>query len=439
MAQEGRETDGYRRSSPGMVIDGPEEEPVPDRGEAQPRQGSKPEAASTTEGISRLVTPATTRDEAFSPVERDLCVVMGPSQAGKTMLIASFDQACSIAPERESEYTLEFIGEPDDSEDTKKLGKTKVNSKQLRERAIDTIVEPGIALGSTEEVFPYQVTLTATRRERFWRPRHSKVIRIRIWDGPGGFLVPSQELRNDLRNDPQKFSNFPAAHRQLIDDGRRAAVLVLCIDANDPRIADVSKGIGEVLAELGRPYQPPPSLPLGYRLLRHLRLAPTPQSEPWQQRLSVDRFLLLFTKIDTLVSGDLLAPTEAIVPFPVNPLPAQIARRLRPLQVARQCFGEANLLRILNSLRPTTELAVGLTSAWGFDPLTQRAFMENNEPLQVSSQSRERRILDWRPFGVREALLYVASGLVTGPIELVRRESFGRYLQGPPFDVGIPK
>jgi hypothetical protein len=342
------------------------------------------------------------------------CVLMGPSNAGKTTLLQAFDQACSCPPDGDRRYRLEFIG----GEGTDKLA----------ELGVRTIMEEDYRIDGTDKTTLYEASITATRDKTFWSPERQYISHLKILDGPGGALFPSEV-------DEQRFkTHFANWEAELIRDALVSDTLVLCVDATDARADLVTRYMRNILARLGQPYQRPLEKPLGYRLLKKLRLAGEAPPPGVERRINARRFLLLLTKIDQLVGREADWPEEPGEDFQ-PPLPARLASGLSPVRMACELLDETNLLRIRNALRPDAEFAVGLTSAWGFHPLTGRPFMEGDNPVGLSNQDRSQRLLNWRPFGVREALLFITTGETVGAVERLKAGSLGTRLQAPMFDV----
>jgi len=342
------------------------------------------------------------------------CVLMGPSNAGKTTLLQALDQACSCPPDGDDRFRLEFIGGE--------------GTSVLAEIGVRTVMEEDHNILNTSQNKEYEASITATREKSFWRPERQYVAHLRILDGPGGALFPT-------KLDEERFAQYLAPWEEgLIRDALVSETLVLCVDATDAKPDLVTRYMRNILAKLGQPYRRELEEPLGYRVLKKLHLAREAERPGLERRIVARRFLLLFTKVDQLVSREPdwpEKPDEGYEP----PKPAHLAARLSPVQMACELLDESNLLRIRNALRPDADFAVGLTSAWGFHPLTGMPFMEADNAVGLSTQPRSQRLLNWRPFGVREALLFITAGQTSGAVERVKASSLGSRLNAPIFDV----
>jgi len=323
------------------------------------------------------------------------CTIIGPSKAGKTNFLDSFDQSCADPSAYEGPVRLEHVGGQQTAEQTK--------------RSARIIAEPTFSLPPTDRTSWYEAFVTATKPGSFWRSETRQVLHLLIKDGQGGALFPAETDRGNPL--------LPEWEREMVEESRRADAIVLCIDSTDPQLDQVSRFLRNILAAVAVPLRVSPARPpLGPRLLARLQRKPPPPAMTLK-RIPAQRFLLLLTKIDRLVSQ----PLDAASPIGERgraPAPREIAAGLSPVDLACELFHASNLLRILSALKPGAELAVGLTSAWGFDA-SGFPFMEENNPVRLSTQSRDRQTADWHPLGVRESLLFLLDGRTGGPVERV--------------------
>jgi hypothetical protein len=323
------------------------------------------------------------------------CSLIGLSNAGKTNLVDACEQACADPAACSDSVQLEYLG--------------GASTRQQAERSARSVAE-GYRLRPDDDVHVYDAFLTATWRATFWRPEKRVGVHLHFVDGPGGGLFPTE----DDRSNPVQL----LWERQLIADAQKADAIVLCVDSSDPQLDRLAKGLRTILAAVALPdYVKAASLPVGHRLLAAFGRAVDPPPVA-SRRLRAQRFLLLLTKIDLLVSGPLDGGAHR---DGRGPTPLAIARSLSPLEVACEIVHASNLLRILAALRPGAEFAVGLTSAWGFAP-SGYPFMEGSSPVRLSNQPADRRTSDWRPFGVREVFHFLLDGRAAGPVERITRE-----------------
>jgi len=367
-----------------------QDEPAGNAASTAQQEDPPPGAASAA--ASSPVTPVAPAGTApgWGSQPRLRCTVIGPSKVGKSHLLDSCDQACADPAAYDLPVQLEFLG------------------------ATMTKAEGSFLLAPTDDVSVYEADLTATWPATFWRPEKRMGLELRVTDGPGGALFPTA----DDRVNP----NLPKWERDMLDGSRQADALVLCVDSTKPELDRISRFLRDILAKVAE-RQPvsAPSLPPGHRLLKALGRAFDPPPDPLR-RIQARRFLLLLTKIDRLVS----APLDGAPQWSgKGPVPRDLARSLSPLALACELVDASNLMRILAALKPDAELAVGLTSAWGFNEAGY-PFMEDDSPVRLSTQPADRKSSDWRPFGVREALLFLLEGRTGGPVERVTRRKVAR-------------
>lgn len=367
-------------------------------------------------------------DEDDALEETSPCVVIGPSNAGKTALLASLDQACSAPTAEDDGFQVALVG-------------GRRGTDRLAAAGIRTIMERDYRLLGDVDLTQYSASVMVTEEKTFWRPARQHVSHLDFRDGPGGVLFRSEKITEEVF---EKF--FADKGRLLLQEAKEAETLVLCVDSTDPRPDVVSQYMRNILARVAELYTPVPDLPPGYRLQLKLRqgyrrlrkLPPVPEAPPLrrERRLNTKRFLLLLTKVDQLLSRQLDWEEGECEIEP--PRPADLVGHLSPVETACELLDESNLMRILNALKPEARFAVGLTSAWGFDPSTGRPFMERDEPVALSAQDRSRRVLNWRPYGVREALLFITAGVAVGPVEQVKRAALLRRTKRPELEIDVP-
>lgn len=386
----------------------------PGAGRAEPSRGSGGEER--VEAESPASGPATVSASESGQPDGN-CVLIGPSLAGKTTVLQALDQACSCPSDPNDRFRLEYIG-----------GEMTKDHEELTQLGPRTVTEVGHKIMNTERNKHYEAWITATEERTFWRPERQHIAHLKILDGPGGALFPTEITEKDFSKHMAGFES------ELIKVGQFAGTLVFCVDAKDPRLALLTRFMSRILANLGRPYQRRPEAPLGYRLLRKLRLAREVPPPAMGRRIEASRVLLLLTKIDQLVS-DKPHWSQKAVPGYSPPTPALVAAGLSPLDVACELLGEATLLRILNTLKPEAQFAVGLTSAWGFNPFNGKPFVKDDNPISISTKDPSRNLLNWRPFGIREALLFITTGEARRPMERVKASSLGSRLGAPRFEV----
>ncbi|HEX4495988.1 MAG TPA: hypothetical protein VIE43_10005 [Thermoanaerobaculia bacterium] len=217
--------------------------------------------------------------------------------------------------------------------------------------------------------------------------------------------LPGRELFGPSEGEPLLSRSTQA--KLWLQASRRASCLILCVDSMKtdrlrweillPQLVEslaVSSGrLIERLSRSGQSDLPPVLSP--------------------KRQLPYTRILVLLTKIDeacaAAASGILSQGPQAL--GPISPLLANLARRPRdlaeqldPIRMVEDRFGTALLGQLRAAAAPEVRLAVGLASAWGFGaPAATRT---------CGASALER----WSPFGIREALLFLATGEARHPV-----------------------
>jgi hypothetical protein len=339
------------------------------------------------------------------------CVLIGPSKAGKTSFIDACEQACVDPAALSSPVRLEYLG--------------GAETETQSERLYRILSEASYRRMGTTRTERSEAYLTATWPARFWRPAKRLGVHLSFTDGPGGALFPSKDDEGEEQLIPW--------HRQLIEESRQADAIILCVDSTSPQVDRTSRYLRNILAAIAQPLRiQPPLPPPGHRLLRQMGRASDPPATTLK-RIRARRFLLMLTKIDRLASGGLDRTSAAARRAFRAPVPRAIASTISPLALACEILDPSNIVRILNAVVPDAEIAVALTSSLGFNAAGY-PFAEDDVPVRLSTEQADRQSADWRPFGVREALLFVLDGQTRGPVERVTTQRIARAPR-PVFDM----
>jgi hypothetical protein len=329
-------------------------------------------------------------------------LVMGPSGVGKTTMIAAMDQACNYANPSRTRPDLEFIGGPE--------------TAALTSRAVQQILEHETIIEHTLEAAQYEF-MVAVRGKAGAGP--TEQAHFAFVDGPGGALFPtSRDMLDPALLDWEV---------ELLRRGQAAKGIVMCLDPNDQEhCALTHRYTASLLAKLMDPLNPPwwpinEVSPWYVRLRDWFGLGEPERREQKILRLRARRFLLLLTKVDLYASALLASmhPDDAR-----GCTPQQLAGQLDPVAQAAELLGDVVLRRILSALGPDAQFAIGFSSNWGFDPESGEPFMPDGRTTRgLHGMSCHRRPADWQPFGVREAIDFMVTGVASGPIRLVDHES----------------
>jgi hypothetical protein len=301
---------------------------------------------------------------SHEPARDSSCTIIGPSNAGKTTFLVALQQACLQSGE--DEFDLDFLA---DNEQT----------LQLLRLASDLLFD-GLPMASSSEVVTYAFRVQVKDR-RCSDPEFD--CSMCVTDGPGGHLLPQE--RGARGRDSSEWDSLIAA-------ARGAHSLVLCVDASAPQLAALYCGLPELITAMKQ----------GERRLPHRRV------------------LLLLTKIDLIIDAfvhsargsqqDRMRPGRVDAGYQES---ATIARMLSPLGQAEALLGKI-VEMIRAGVRSDAVFAVGACSALGLQAL-QTASRRKRGGLPSVAE----RLATWSPFGVREALLFLAAGDIRHPIERV--------------------
>jgi len=96
---------------------------------------------------------------------------------------------------------------------------------------------------------------------------------------------------------------------------------------------------------------------------------------------------------------------------------------MEPVALAVQLLTPHLLGTLLDSLKPNAQLAVGICSSYGFIPQTGGTFADvTGKPNVVSEGQGEAVLRRWTPFGIREAIYFIATGKSRGSVKRITED-----------------
>jgi len=119
--------------------------------------------------------------------------------------------------------------------------------------------------------------------------------------------------------------------------------------------------------------------------------------------------------------------------------PNSIANDMDPMAMAVECLGYEAMKMIRDAMRPDAELVVGLTSTWGFKSDGRPLVDHKGQPTfntELDRGSENEFIAQWRPFGIREALLYLATGKTDTMLQVVTQKELNSDFQQRHYTLG---
>jgi hypothetical protein len=77
---------------------------------------------------------------------------------------------------------------------------------------------------------------------------------------------------------------------------------------------------------------------------------------------------------------------------------------------------------IHSALRDDARMAIGICSALGFNAETGGTFVDSNGNIRNENYAPDEMLKRWRPFGIRDAVYFLAGGGAYGTVELYTEE-----------------
>jgi energy-coupling factor transporter ATP-binding protein EcfA2 len=311
----------------------------------------------------------------------DPCVMIGPSGSGKTTLLLAIGRACSLPAD--DALKLEFVPEE--------------NTAGIMKAAIDSITKKGQGprgtLGAPGQ-YPFWIHLT-DKPKNFWEIPLDIDLYMVMSDAAGGFFFPG----GDLTALDTSFRD------QLAATAKNAASLIFCVDVTKPRADVLERELPVLLSLITKEMKVPVKVPWQQRFKDKLQRRQRPNVQMRKRRcLNVSRFLLLLTQVDKLC-------------YKLDK-PDWFAATIDPVEQARELLGVPLLNSIQSALRPGATFAAGICSAWGFHPVTGRPFADpTGKPVNLAAETGSEVLRRWTPFGIRDALYFIASGKCRGTVK----------------------
>jgi hypothetical protein len=354
------------------------------------------------------------------PVE---CLLLGPTQVGKTSLVMAVERACA----------LPTPGEPD------LLFVPEEQTALLIRRAVRLMINPGESHRATRDPAEYRFSIRTEERQGPRELRFPEAVRMALLDGPGGALFPSE---TDDRIRPQAMRHW---EDEMVAAARGARSLILCVNAVAPRSDRWQEHLPVLISRMIQPVTMESE-----RKRSFLRRERRPAAEEGRtvDALPARRVLLLITKTDQLCAevirglttgaADVQAgdPRRRLLEDLASLSPAALAATLDPIAQARALLGLPMLNQIRHALRRDAVFAVGLCSSGGFDPTSGEPYWTpDGKPLHMGAETEEEILRRWVPYGVRDAIFFIATGRVRGTVQRILRQDLIFDNRAMPVDV----
>ncbi len=299
-------------------------------------------------------------------------VILGPSSAGKTGLVASL-QAATHNPYKFDRY-VEDVSISPESDDAIALFNLTTQS----------VLEGQLPFLATEEVQEY--TFTAKVPRYFlgipWLKSFLPPARFHMWDPPGGHLFPLRPGRHQ--------AEIEQSRRKVVDALKAASGFLICASAFSPK---ENMDRYRFFANLGG-------------LFNETRMLPLPAR----------RVAIALTKID-----------QAMYEEKAGRAGLRRAMDRDPIAFARQLLGTPVIKTLKKRLDPATQVGFCFTSAYGFLEDSGIANYDSNTEgmlakvvgSDVGTGINDRAMDHWRPFRVLAPFVFLAGGHATG-VRVVR-------------------
>lgn len=292
------------------------------------------------------------------------CVVLGPRDSGRSVALASMVRTGVNLDAASARIAVLSVEE----------------GREVLARARAQLRTPPASADERPELPPVALRHVSPARGFFDRERPVDLV----------FEAPDRDgaaLFQDLEGGRCPAAVARAVRRVDSHDG-----VVFCLDAGDRR---AGLHLRRALDAVEASEEEIPTVP---------RLASEPR---------VRRVLLLLNKVDRLVSW--VSPHAS---------PARMAGALDPLNQAEALVGSPTLRRLARLAGPRGQVAVGLCAGWGFCERTGLSYWDLHTGVHRAPwhEAEEVELQGWRPFGVREALGFLASGESGGVLRTFRVE-----------------
>jgi energy-coupling factor transporter ATP-binding protein EcfA2 len=327
-------------------------------------------------------------------------VIIGPSGSGKTNLLLAMHQACHC--EKPGDPELDFVHE---------------NSAmaELIQHSIHMMLDDAVLRSSTG---PLRYDFSVAVRDGKEPEQH---LSVQIHDGLGGALFPGEAQGPIEQTEVQKWQDA------MIQAARQADSLVLCVESiRSPRLLFLHLPllIQKMLVEqtIARSSAPPPLWLTAWRRISKQNTEPLPPQRFVLNRLPFRRVLVLLTKVDQLAAST-IEQIGRRDRFMSQQTAARLTSLMDPIECAREIVGVSSLRGLLSSMRPDANLAVALSSGGGFRSDTGTPLLDRQGRVNAASTTEREHLLSrWRPYGIREAIYFLASGRESGTLRVLKRE-----------------
>lgn len=291
-------------------------------------------------------------------------LILGPSNVGKTALLASFFHAVGIFDQ--PGWHLSVQPEND-------------TTRQVQQNIYSFLQTGSLPFGGTFSISEYEFLFSVERENVGWKKWLNKsdttLHRFRFLDAPGGtvFFNSDEEIDYAIQGEHRK---------RLIEELRIAQGIVICMDASELNTSNSSYGMsGRIYSQLNDIFSLVPKKMIANKL-------PT---------LDVLRVYVCLNKCD------LWAIQAGYQGDALHELQAQ-----NPLSFAYQLLGKGFFSMLKTWFSENTEIAVGFSSSYGFLEGGPNAFLVGG--VGMGGDVRREHVESWNPYQVLEPFIFLTTG-----------------------------
>ena len=321
-------------------------------------------------------------------------VLLGPTSAGKTTLIASIARACRVPVYSDIDLRWRPGGNI----------QTQTDLSELLDTALTQILEKRASgVKATDKHVRYDFYVEGRHRQEHTF-NSSKIfdMKMSFHDGPGGAI---------FTKDREVWQEQESTRNSMLRDAKNAFTLIFCLDASQRQ---------------GREFQS--SL---------MRLLPLLQKRTSQGLfITPMRVVILLNKVDQLSQT---MYTNIVNQNQYSNLhndrtfsPHTLTQQVDPYAMALECLGFESIKMLRDAMRPDAKLAIGMVSTWGFKPdghpLVNQQGQPNFQSLLERGSENEFMSL-WKPYGIRELLIYLATGRVASMLHVITPDDLNRDIE----------
>lgn len=315
-------------------------------------------------------------------------MLLGPPSAGKTTLIAAMARSCRIPVRSNIDLRWRAAGDAQSIQELSELldkSVAQILDKDLRDDEKNKATNRHVR-------YDFNIEGRLNLDDSFNSPQLFNM-KLSFHDGPGGAMFTTDRAVWDDQEETRK---------SMLRDSKNAYTLIFCFDGS------IRSG----------------------RLMHSSLFRILPLLQRQQRRrnyIEAMRVLILLNKVDQVCDKFYRQMLERNPELRKNRhfTPHSIAGDMDPMAMAVECLGYEAIKMIRDAMRPDAELAVGLTSTWGFKYDGRPLVDHKGQPTfntQLDRGSENEFIAQWRPFGIRESLVYLATGETDSMIQVVTQK-----------------